>query len=91
LLRLHREDEELTGVRFRASPEAEGRRGDRATTMKRRHSMRAVLGSERREEVWGEVWCGMGCSRCPLIASGEGCRGNEGGVTAGGVVASMAE
>jgi hypothetical protein len=41
--------------------------------------------------VWGEVWCGMGCSRGPFIGPGEGYRGNEGWVTAGGMVASMAE
>jgi hypothetical protein len=38
-----------------------------------------------------EVWCGMGCSMGPFIGPREGCRGDEGGVTAGGVVASMAE
>jgi hypothetical protein len=45
-LRLHGKDEELTRVRFRASPKTEERRGDRATTVKKRrlwHSVRAML------------------------------------------------
>jgi hypothetical protein len=45
----------------------------------------------RREEVWGEMRCGMGCSTGPFIGPWEGCRGDEGGVTASGVVASMDE
>jgi hypothetical protein len=36
LPRLHGKDEELVGVRFRASPKAERQCGDRATTVKRR-------------------------------------------------------
>jgi hypothetical protein len=46
---------------------------------------------ERREELSGEVRFGMGCSRGPFIGPVEGCRGDEDGVTAAGVVASMAK
>jgi hypothetical protein len=42
---------------------------------------------ERILEMWGEVRFGMGFSRGPFIGLGEGCRGNEGRVTAGGMVA----
>jgi hypothetical protein len=54
LPRLQGEDEELTGVRFRSSPKAEGRRGDRMTAV-------AVLGyGEKRRGVWrGAVWNGV--------------------------------
>jgi hypothetical protein len=44
LPRLHGKDEELTRVRFRASPKTEERRGDRETTVKKRwRSVRAML------------------------------------------------
>jgi hypothetical protein len=64
LPQLHGEDEELTGVRFRPSPEAEGRRGDRMTAMKRRqrrHLVWAVLkcGEKRRGVGRGAMWNGV--------------------------------
>jgi hypothetical protein len=46
LPRLHKKDDELTGVQFRVTPEMERRRGDRATVVKRRRwwcSVRAML------------------------------------------------
>jgi hypothetical protein len=46
---------------------------------------------ERREEVWGEVRCGMGCSLGPLIGLGSGAKMVKVGVTVGDAVASMAE
>jgi hypothetical protein len=64
LPQLHGEDEELTGVRFRASPEVEGRRGGQMTATKRRqrrHLVRAVLecGEKRRGVGRGAVWNGV--------------------------------
>jgi hypothetical protein len=41
--------------------------------------------------VWGEVQCGMVCSRGPFIGPVEGWRDDEGRVTAGSMVASMVE
>jgi hypothetical protein len=70
-----------------ASPEAEGRRGDQVMAVKRQRQR--CSSAERREEVWGEVRCGMGCSRGPFIGPGKGCQGV--GVTAGDVVASIFE
>jgi hypothetical protein len=62
LPQLHGEDEELAGVRFRASPEAEEPRGDQTMVVKRRRcSVRVVLGcGENRIGVGrGLVWNGV--------------------------------
>jgi hypothetical protein len=82
LPQLHREDEELAEVRFRALPEAEGRHGDRATAVKRQWWQRSVwvalgCGEKRRGLGRGAVWNGV------LVGSfyraGVGCQGGEGG------------
>jgi hypothetical protein len=64
LPQLHGEDEELTRVQFRASPEAEGQHGDRVTAvnrLQRRCSMRVVLGcgENRRGVGRGALWNGV--------------------------------
>jgi hypothetical protein len=60
LPRLHGKDKELAGVRFRASPKTERRRGDRATAVKNRRRWRLVrvmlkCGERRRREGGGAV------------------------------------
>jgi hypothetical protein len=42
-----------------------------------------VPARERRREELGEVWNAPRVIRVPFIGLGEGCRGGEGGVTAG--------
>jgi hypothetical protein len=50
LPRLHRKDEELAGVQFRASPKTERRRDDRATAMKMQRWWRLVRPMLKRGE-----------------------------------------
>jgi hypothetical protein len=50
LPRLHGKDEELTRVRFRASPKTEEQRGDRATAVKKRRLWRSVRAMLKRGE-----------------------------------------
>jgi hypothetical protein len=49
------------------------------------------FGAGEEERRVGEVWGSLGVVGVAFMGPGEGCRGSEGGVTAGEGVASMAE
>jgi hypothetical protein len=71
--RLHGNDEELTRVRSRASPETEEQRGDRETAVKTRRWRRSVRAMLKRGEKRREAWRGAvkpGGAACLLYGPG---------------------